>query len=263
MSRWTDLIPRQEYTSQQRTPRRAAPSMFIVHTADGYYEGTISWQKGPNSVSSHFINGKKLGEVAQMVDTGDEAWTQSAANRYAISSENAGFGDQGEPLTEWQLEINAQLYARAHREYPDTLPLKLMASPDDAGLGWHGMGGDAWGGHYDCPGEVIKAQLPLILARATEIVNGDTDMALASSPQEDPHGTALIWRVLDGILNLEEVYDNHVNDKAETSKFAVAMNGLVRDVAQLKIGGVDIAALAEALRPVIRDEIDKTRLGPQ
>lgn len=173
MTRWNDLVPRQEHTTQQRSPRRARPSKFIIHTADGYFDGTISWQKGPNSVSSHFISGKNQGEVAQMADTEDEAWTQSDANRYSISSENAGFGERGEALTAWQLEINAQLLARAHREYPDTLPLRLMNGPDESGLGWHGMGGNPWGGHFGCPGEAIKAQLPQILNRAIEIVNGD------------------------------------------------------------------------------------------
>lgn len=167
MSRWADLIPRQEHTNQQRSPRRAPVSKFIIHIAEGSYEGTISWQQGSNEVSSHFITGRNSGELCQMVDTSDEAWTQAAGNPYSLSSENAGFS--GDTLTDWQIEKNAQLYARAHKDNPKTLPLRLMQGPDEAGLGYHALGGDIWGGHFDCPGIPIVDQLPMILDRTIDL----------------------------------------------------------------------------------------------
>lgn len=179
MSRWVDLIPRQEHTSQQRSPRRAPVSKFIIHIAEGSFGGTIAWQQGPNQVSSNFITGKNSGERCQMVDTSDEAWTQAAANPYCLSSENAGF--TGDSLSDIQREANAQYYARAHQENP-TLPLRLMQTPEESGLGYHALGGASWGGHYDCPGTPIINQLPYILDRAIELVTNrkseDSEMIL-------------------------------------------------------------------------------------
>ncbi len=142
-------------------------SKFIIHIAEGSFGGTIAWQQGPNQVSSNFITGKNPGERCQMVDTSDEAWTQASANPYCLSSENAGF--TGDSLTDAQREANAQYYARAHLENP-TLPLRLMQDPGESGLGYHALGGASWGGHYDCPGLPIVAQLPYILDRAIELI---------------------------------------------------------------------------------------------
>ena len=74
----------------------------------------------------------------------------------------------GNPLSAAQVEANARLYARGVREYG--WPLQSTDSPSGRGLGWHGMGGAAWGGHYDCPGQPIKDQRPAILARAAELL---------------------------------------------------------------------------------------------
>lgn len=205
MARLTNLIERQEYTKAHSDGRNGhAVSKFIIHTADGSYEGTISWQKNAPAgkrVSSTFINGKEPGEVCQMVDTDDAPWTQSSANNTSVSAENAGWGDKGEPLTAWQIEQCAQQYAACHLLYPNTLPLKLMANANDSGLGWHGMGGDAWGGHYNCPGKVIVAQLPEILARAIEIVSGGvsggTDDMFCNYGDKNDKVTAMQLQLLD------------------------------------------------------------------
>ncbi len=34
------------------------------------------------------------------------------------------------------------------------------------------MGGDAWGGHFNCPGERVKAQRPAIIARVAQLLKG-------------------------------------------------------------------------------------------
>jgi hypothetical protein len=140
---------------------------LILHIAEGSYLGTISWMKNPISdVSSHTVHGH-AGERAQMLDINLTAWTQSNGNGWWVSVEHEGFNY--EALTPEQLESTAQLYAWLVQN--KGVPLQLTDSPDVPGLGWHGMGGSAWGGHPNCPGEPIKAQRPAILARAEQILN--------------------------------------------------------------------------------------------
>jgi hypothetical protein len=162
----------------EQADRIARYDLLIVHIAEGTYDGTITWQLNPSAkVSSHFINARD-GRSAQMVDTAYRAWTQGSGNPRCLSIEQEGFTRASkhyrpgwESLTPQQVERTAQQYAALHRTHG--IPLQLTSDPNGRGLGWHGMGGSAWGGHTGCPGEPIKAQLPLILARAKEIVSGE------------------------------------------------------------------------------------------
>jgi hypothetical protein len=142
----------------------------IVHTAEGSYEGTISWQKNPDSDnSSHFIVDFD-GKIAQVNDTANRSGAQKAGNPYSISIENAG--NHGTALTDAQLTANAKILAKAHQVYG--IPLQVTNNPDTRGLGHHSMGcetGVDWG-HCDCPGNIIKAQKAQIVGRAISIVNG-------------------------------------------------------------------------------------------
>jgi hypothetical protein len=141
---------------------------LVLHIAEGSYQGTINWQKNPISdVSSHTVHGK-AGERAQMLDVNLTAWTQANGNGWWVSVEHEGFNT--EALTPEQLESTAQLYAWLVQV--KGVPMQLTDSPSVPGLGWHGMGGTAWGGHPNCPGEPIKAQRPEILARAQQILDG-------------------------------------------------------------------------------------------
>jgi hypothetical protein len=170
MSRWSDLAVWRGPTPNQSGAMREQRGL-VVHIAEGYFEGTIAWQRNPDAnVSSHFIVAAD-GRIAQMVDTDVTAWTQSAGNGHWLSVENAGFTPNA--LTPQQVEANAQLLARGHLVYG--YPLTIAVNPDGKGLGHHSMGcnwpGGAWG-HCDCPGPAIIGQKPAILARATEIVTG-------------------------------------------------------------------------------------------
>jgi len=119
---------------------------LVLHIMQGSYDGSIAWGKNPASdVSFHFA-ARGDGHLGQLVDTADTAWTQSNGNGHWISVENEGYS--GNPLAPGQVEAVAQLYARGVREHG--WPLQLADSATDRGLGWHGMGGTAWGGHPDC-----------------------------------------------------------------------------------------------------------------
>jgi hypothetical protein len=141
----------------------------VLHIAEGYFEGTIAWQKNPAArVSSHFVIAKD-GRTAQIVDTDIRAWAQRSGNPSWLSVENEGFVPN--ELTAQQIEANARLLVRANQIYG--IPLQIATSPSGRGLGHHSMGAENrvdWG-HSQCPGRAIIAQKPEIVARALEIAN--------------------------------------------------------------------------------------------
>lgn len=181
MTRWSDLAVWVGPTPNQGGAMTEARGL-VLHIQEGTQAGSLAWSKNPASeVSAHFYVAKD-GSVAQLVDTDTVAWTQAAGNGHWLSVENEGF--HTEALTGEQLEAVAQLYARGVQLYG--WPLSATDSTSGRGLGWHGMGGDAWGGHPDCPGDRIKAQRPAILARAAQTIAGGSG---AQSTVEDGMGT--------------------------------------------------------------------------
>jgi hypothetical protein len=139
---------------------------LVLHIQQGYEAGSEAWFKNPASkASAHFLN-PKSGPLQQLVDTADKAWAQAAGNTHWISVENEGFVPDA--LTGNQVENAAGLLAWLHMT--DNVPLQSTDDPAGRGLGWHGMGGTAWGGHPDCPGNAIKSQRSVIIIRAQAIL---------------------------------------------------------------------------------------------
>ncbi|THV27949.1 N-acetylmuramoyl-L-alanine amidase [Glycomyces paridis] len=196
MSRWTDLATWRGPTPHKNAGKQTEVRGLVVHIAAGWYDGTIDWQKNPKSkVSSHFVVSRK-GEVAQMVDTADAAWTQRSGNGEWLSVECEGFiaSDEKNPggwerLTDAQLDAVARLLARCHTAH--AVPLQVTSSATGRGLGHHSMGAD-WG-HKQCPGAPIIAQKPAIVARAAALTNGDDDMPLNKNDAE------VVWST-DGLI---------------------------------------------------------------
>lgn len=152
------------------TPRgEISPLMgLVLHQQQGTEAGTDSWFHNNVAQASAHVGGPKrpyskvlLGD--QWVDTADKAWAEVAGNPHWWSVEMEGYG---EPLTANQVEIAARLMAELNRH---GVPLQASDSPTTAGLGWHGMGGKAWGGHLGC-GKGFRAQRRVILTRAAVIV---------------------------------------------------------------------------------------------
>ncbi|MFG2916266.1 peptidoglycan-binding protein [Kitasatospora sp. NPDC048298] len=134
----------------------------VIHIMDGSLSGSDAWFRNPAAkASAHFGSGRD-GRLWQWVDTADRAWAQSSGNYDWLSVENEGRG--GDSLTDAQLDRCAAVLAWAHRVYG--VPLQVTSSTSGQGLGWHGMGGAAWGGHDQCPGPKIVAQLGEIVRRA-------------------------------------------------------------------------------------------------
>ncbi|MES2211023.1 MAG: N-acetylmuramoyl-L-alanine amidase [Chloroflexota bacterium] len=209
MSRWTDLAewrgPVVNEGDGDGRPGEAEDRAvecrgLVLHIADGYYGGTISWQGNPDAeVSSHFVvagprdvaKGTADGKLAQTVDTDDRAWTQRDGNGRWLSIECSGFS--GDALSAAQIEGCARILARGHQVYG--YPLQLATSPAGRGLGHHSMGtagrsvptdtwtGATWG-HETCPGPAIVAQKPAILARAIAIVSGSQEDDVVLTPDQ-------------------------------------------------------------------------------
>lgn len=141
---------------------------LVLHIQQGTESGSESWFKDPAAqASAHFLN-PKTGGLKQLVDTDDASWAEMAGNRHWISIENEGLS--GESLTPSQVVNAGRLLAWLHTS--KSVPLVSTDDPNGQGLGWHGMGGSAWGGHFDCPGDPIKAQRDLIIAEARSLLPG-------------------------------------------------------------------------------------------
>jgi LysM repeat protein len=131
----------------------------------GTFEGTDSWFRNRAAKASSHFGTSKTGRLRQWVDTADRAWAQAGGNPSWLSVENEGQG--GDTLTDAQLDANARVLAWAHEKYG--VPLQVTHSTTGRGLGYHAMGGSAWGGHTSCPGSRIVAQLAEIVRRAKAI----------------------------------------------------------------------------------------------
>lgn len=139
---------------------------LVVHIMEGTFEGTRSWFDSPEARASSHFGTSREGSLEQWIDTKDRAWAQAAGNRTWISVENEGKVPQA--LTDKQLERVAQVFAWLVRTYK--IPYQVSHSPTTKGLGYHRMGGAAWGGH-SCPGDAIIHQLQKIVDRA-KAING-------------------------------------------------------------------------------------------
>lgn len=122
----------------------------------GWFDNTAS------QASSTWWVGKD-GSGEQYVDPDTEhGWAQAAGNHDYHSVETEG--QPGEPLTAAQVATLGRLFRAGHERWG--WPLQLAEAPGQPGLGWHGMGGTAWGGHFGCPGDLRKAERKDILAAA-------------------------------------------------------------------------------------------------
>jgi hypothetical protein len=137
--------------------------VLITHVIQGPLSSADSWFHNPAAgASAHFGVGS-AGTVYQWVDTDAMSWANCDGNGYSITVETAGYS--GQPWSPSQIEALARLFAWVHKQYG--IPLWLNTHPfTGQGLSWHGLGGEAWCGHYSCPGTPRVRQLPAIVSRA-------------------------------------------------------------------------------------------------
>jgi hypothetical protein len=238
---------------------------LVWHIAEGSYWGTIGWQKNPISdVSSHFIVGLLPGEVAQMLDTTQTAWTQAAGNGHWVSVEFAGYSTGA--LNAHQFEAAAQLYAWLVNVHD--IPVQLADSPSGSGLGWHGMGGAAWGNHPNCPGQTNVALRPGNLVRVSQILGhgpSSEELDVSAILIQDAHSIVILWTG-----GTQMVYQNVVNAEMIPAWNQAGVPGpfVVSNIADYGVnaytlsdgGGSGGATLAQ-VSAAVRTELDKTKLA--
>ena len=142
--------------------RMGAHIGLVLHVQAGN-GGLSGWFNNPNAPpasSTWWVS--KTGTLEQYVDADLCAWAQGAGNGEYNSVETEGYPD--EPLTSAAENMLARLYAWGVTVY--RWPLVTSETPGTPGFGWHGMGGQAWGGHTGCPGDLRKNRRPAILAVA-------------------------------------------------------------------------------------------------
>lgn len=243
---------------------------LVLHIQEGSEAGTDAWFHNPASkVSAHFGN-PKSGPLDQWVEVGTVAWAEVDGNSTWISVENEG--NSGDSLTASQLENVAQLLAWLHTGYGVPLQISDSTVP---GLTGHGLGGAAWGGHYDCPGAPILSQRQAIIDRAGQLLGaptaGGTVPAIPSSigsKWPDIAGeftgtyddsSAIIWA--DAGARAAALYARQARDTVNALAARPAP-GVSIDIEQLAAAiaaripvpaapVVDVAALAGALAPLL------------
>ncbi|MDH5314839.1 MAG: N-acetylmuramoyl-L-alanine amidase [Gemmatimonadota bacterium] len=238
MSRWTDLA------TWVGSPNHGGAAVeqrgVVLHIAEGAYAGTLAWCQNPSSkVSAHFIAAKD-GRAAQLVDTDIAAWTQVAGNGRWLSIEFEGHA--GDSLTQRQLEFAGRVLARAHQQYG--VPLQLVDSPTGRGLGWHGMGGTAWGGHTGCPGAPIVAQRGQVIGLAEQIIDGGTIMQLTGP---DPWGDGSPNEQAAELRNVHAAIMSGYQDDKAKPEGVIARLGRIESVLTAAGGSPDIAPAMTAL----------------
>lgn len=122
-----------------------------------------------NQASSHLWIAAD-GSVEQYLSLDLASWAQAGGNGGWTSCEISG--QEGTAKTPAQVEALAKLFAWGSNLPNLRWPMRLSDDPNTGGLGWHGMGGGAWGGHVYCPGDARRAQRPAVLARAIQIAAG-------------------------------------------------------------------------------------------
>jgi hypothetical protein len=262
MARWTDLATWVGPTPNQSGSMREQRGL-VLHIMQGSLAGSVSWAKNPASMVSFHFGTSKAGACQQLVDTSITAWTQGSGNGYWISVENEDYS--GNPLSAAQVEVVAQLYARGVRDYG--WPYALANSPSGRGLGFHAMGGVAWGNHPDCPGQPIIDQRPAILARAQQINNSPSGSDMQQYVIARDNHTGQLY-LCDGMTSRPVTDTDVINIRtlAGEGLFGLTNGGATRDgwgpgafgpVATGGGGGTGGGATVAE----IRAELDKTTIG--
>lgn len=189
-----EWMPTTKFTANGSVEQRG----LVLHVQEGN-NNPIWWFENPDVEASSDFWVSKTGHIVQFVETGkDRAWAQAAGNKYYASAETEGYHD--EPLTGAQIEALAKIMAWGARRFG--WPLVVIDNTTGRGLTWHGAGGASWGGHYDCPGEIRKAQRARIIERAQRIAD-QSDAPV----YEPPRFPGRLMRVTTPMMHGDDIRD--------------------------------------------------------
>ena len=202
---------------------------------------------------------------AQLIDLDLQCWSSGAGNLTCPAFESqGGLGTtvqvNAEPWTPNQVESAAIILAHLNRT--EGTPLQDMGNSlaSSRGFGVHRYGIDPWrvsGGEVwssargkSCPGDAKVRQIPQIIARAIQIVNGDDDMQ-ASERITDPIYPNTSIRVSEALF--ASVFTDRKVDALVATVTALSgqVAGLLEAVKQLAAApgqAVDLGAVAAAAK---------------
>ena len=160
----------------------------VIHVTAGEGDPYTEFANPANKVSSHFGIGNGQGGMAdglleQYVDTSNQSWAQAAGNASYYSVETEGYPTG--PLTPAQVATFAKLYTWLHNLA--AIPYLITDAPGQRGFITHGDGGQAWGGHIDCPGPQRTAQRQAILAAGAATTTGGRERDILDHRRAEPH----------------------------------------------------------------------------
>ena len=140
---------------------------LVLHVQAGNGDLT-GWFGNPEASASSHWQVLKDGTIIQFLDPENhQSWAQAGGNATWHSLETEGY--PGEPLTPAQVSGVAAVYRWGMDRFD--WPAAIANFTNSRGLGWHGMGGAAWGGHTGCPGNLRRAQREQIIQAATSNLN--------------------------------------------------------------------------------------------
>lgn len=203
-------------------------SGVVIHTEQGFEQGSISWFNNPASEASSWFAVGLDGTIWQFAPVGSGwcSWAQAGGNRAWYSIEDADNGDPATPFTAAQLQSIAQLVEVLSRR--DGFPLAVASDPfTERGVTLHSEGGQAFGGHLQCPGPVRAAQRPKIIALAMAIRSGTSPVPA--------------WQ--EAIMNALPQLQQGAEDKAGDVFFVHRMQALVKVIGL--VNTLDLAACQE------------------
>lgn len=132
------------------------PRIVVVHTMVGTMAGTEARFRDGSGIEAHFGVAAD-GRVWQWRDTAVQADAQAAGNGYCISVETEDGGDPARPWTFAQLRALASLLRWLGDRHQ--IPMRLVASTSDRGIGYHRQFAEWNPNRHACPGDVRLAQL--------------------------------------------------------------------------------------------------------
>lgn len=175
-SLWLSAAHRVDLSATHGDGPRTGPFLGVVAHVNQSNGNLANFFRNSTNVCPNF-QVYKDGSVEQYLPMNFHPWCQSDGNANYDAIETEGLNT--EPWTIEQLDSVGLIYAAYHAQFG--IPLALADSPGQHGFGWHGMGGNAWGGHPDCPGPARKAQRQqvLTLIAAGEYDGGGTEDDMA------------------------------------------------------------------------------------
>lgn len=102
--------------SPNQGPRNSKIQYIVIHTAQGTFNGALSWLCNPKSkVSSHYLISKE-GKIVNLVPIDKKAWHVGKANSMTIGIENEGDCTKQNWITPKLWDANVQLCAALCKE---------------------------------------------------------------------------------------------------------------------------------------------------